>query len=38
MPEHAAQLENLAALLPEARSGDFYLDGLSGRVYVLEEP
>lgn len=26
------------AVLPEARSGDFYLDGLSGRVYVLEEP
>ncbi len=25
------------AVLPEARSGDFYLDGLSGRVYVLEE-
>ena len=26
------------AVLPEARSGDFYLDGLSGQVYVLEEP
>ena len=25
-------------VLPEARSGDFYLDGLSGQVYVLEEP
>ena len=24
--------------LPQARSGDFYLDGLSGEVYALEEP
>lgn len=25
-------------VLPQARSGDFYLDDLSGSVYVLEEP
>ena len=29
--------EGPPAGLPQARSGDFYLDGLSGQVYVLEE-
>jgi len=29
--------EGPPAVLPQVRSGDFYLDGLSGEVYVLEE-